>query len=203
MAADNKSIGRFILDGIPPAPRGVPQIEVTFDIDANGILNVSAKDLSTGKEQSIKIQPSSGLDKEEVERLIKEAERYAEEDARKKEKAEARNKADEAIYQSEKLIKEFKDRITPEQKKSLEDAIAQVREAMRKDNVEDIKKATQHLWEVWHPISTALYQQASQAKGAQKEETKKEEGPKGESGEGEVIDAEFKEEKGKEEGHES
>ena len=196
MAQDNKSIGRFILDGIPPAPRGVPQIEVCFDIDANGILNVTAKDLSTGKSQSIRIQPSSGLTKEEVEKLVKEAERYAEEDARKREKAEAKNRADEAIYQSEKLMREFGDKITPEQKKSLETAIQEVREAIKKDDVEEIKRSTQRLLEVWHPISSQLYQQAKTTSSG----TQGSEASSGEekSKEGEVIDAEFREEKGEE-----
>ncbi len=198
MAVDNKSIGRFILDGIPPAPRGVPQIEVTFDLDANGILNVTAKDLSTGKSQSIKVQPSSGLSKEEVENLVKEAEKYAEEDVKKREKVEARNKADEVVYQSEKLIKEFADKMTQEQKGKLQAAIDKVKESMKKDNLEEIKKSTQELFEVWHPISSELYQKQqaqagpqagkTQAGGPQEEGTA--EGPK----EGEVIDAEFKEE---------
>ncbi|HEX68106.1 MAG TPA: molecular chaperone DnaK [bacterium] len=196
MAKDNKSIGRFILDGIPPAPRGVPQIEVTFDIDANGILNVTAKDLSTGKSQSIRIQPSSGLTKEEVERLIKEAEMYAEEDARKREKAEAKNRADEVIYQTEKLMREFGDKLTQDQKDRLQSAINKVREAMKKDELEEIKKATQELLEVWHPISSELYRQAGGGTGRTQTST----GPGGESKreakEGEVIDAEFREEKG-------
>jgi len=199
MAVDNKSIGRFILDGIPPAPRGVPQIEVTFDLDANGILNVTAKDLSTGKTQSIKVQPSSGLSKEEVENLVKEAEKYAEEDAKKREKVEAKNKADEAIYQSEKLMKEFADKMTQEQKDRLQNAINKVRESLKRDDLEEIKKNTQELFEVWHPISTELYQKQQQAKqgtsqggGAQQGSSQDTGGPK----EGEVIDAEFKEEEG-------
>ncbi len=199
MAVDNKSIGRFILDGIPPAPRGVPQIEVTFDLDANGILNVTAKDLSTGKTQSIKVQPSSGLSKEEVENLVKEAEKYAEEDAKKREKVEAKNKADEAIYQSEKLMKEFTDKMTQEQKDRLQNAINKVRESLKRDDLEEIKKNTQELFEVWHPISTELYQKQQQAKqgtsqggGTQQGSSQDTGGPK----EGEVIDAEFKEEEG-------
>ncbi len=145
MAIDNKTIGRFQLVGIPPAPRGIPQIEVTFDIDANGILNVSAKDRGTGKEQSIKIQASGGLSEEEKERLITEAEGHAEEDKKKKEKAEIRNKADTAIYQSEKMLKENKDKIKPEQQKKIEDAIKQVRDAINKDDVEEINRATENL----------------------------------------------------------
>jgi len=198
MAVDNKSIGRFILDGLPPAPRGVPQIEVTFDLDANGILNVTAKDLSTGKSQSIKVQPSSGLSKEEVEKLVKEAEKYAEEDVKKREKVEARNKADEAVYQSEKLIKEFADKMTQEQKDKLQAAIDKVKESIKKDDLEEIKKSTQELFEVWHPISTELYQKQQAQAGPQAGKTEQA-GPRAEGStegpkEGEVIDAEFKEE---------
>jgi molecular chaperone DnaK len=193
MAIDNKTIGRFQLVGIPPAPRGIPQIEVTFDIDANGILNVSAKDRGTGKEQSIKIQASGGLSEEETEKLVKEAEKHSEEDKKKKEKVEIRNKADTAIYQSEKMLKENKDKIKPEQQKKLEDAIKQVRDALNKDDPEEIKKATENLTQTWHSVSSELYQQAT-AQGAQQtgQKTKQSKQPGGKAGEEDVIDADYK-----------
>lgn len=162
MASDNKTIGRFQLVGIPPAPRGVPQIEVTFDIDANGILNVSAKDTGTGKEQSIKIQASGGLSKDETERLVKEAEKHAEEDKQKKEKVEVRNRADTAIHQSEKMLQDNKDKIKAEQKKKIEDAVKQTKGALSKDDTEQIKKATENLTQAWHSVSSELYQQTTQ-----------------------------------------
>ncbi len=161
MAIDNKTIGRFQLVDIIPAPRGIPQIEVTFDIDANGILNVSAKDRGTGKEQSIKIRASGGLSEEEKERLIKEAEKYGEEDKKKKEKVEVRNKAETAIYQSEKMLKDNKDKIKSEQQKKLENAMKQVKDALNKDDTEEIKKAAENLTQVWHSVSSELYQQTT------------------------------------------
>lgn len=170
MAADNKTIGRFQLMGIPPAPRGVPQIEVTFDIDANGILNVSAKDRATGKEQSIKIQASGGLSEEEKERLVSEAEQHSEEDKKKKEKAEAKNKADTMVYQSEKMLKDNKDKIKPDQQKKLEEAIKQVKDAITKDDADEINKATENLNQTWHAISSELYKQTTaQAQGKAKD----------------------------------
>lgn len=199
MAIDNKTIGRFQLVGIPPAPRGVPQIEVTFDIDANGILSVSAKDMGTGKEQSIKIQASGGLSEEEIERLIKDAEKHSEEDKKKKEKVEARNRADTAIYQSEKMLKENKDKLNSEQQKKLEEVIKQVKDALNKDETEQIKRATDNLNRTWHEISSVLYQQATaqgqagaggQASG-QAGQQSQQEGKTG-GGEGEVIDADYK-----------
>ncbi|HHH79601.1 MAG TPA: molecular chaperone DnaK, partial [Thermoplasmatales archaeon] len=162
MAADNKSLGRFHLDGIPPAPRGVPQIEVTFDIDADGILNVSAKDLGTGKEQSIRITGSTKLNDEEIERMKKEAEEHAEEDRKRKENIEARNNADTLIHTAEKTIKELKEKITKEDKENIENAIRELREALTGDNIEKIKEKTEKLSEVLQKASTALYQQAAQ-----------------------------------------
>ncbi len=194
MAADNKTIGRFQLMGIPPAPRGVPQIEVTFDIDANGILNVSAKDRATGKEQSIKIQASGGLSEAEKERLVSEAEKHSEEDKKKKEKAEARNKADTVIYQSEKMLKENKDKIKGEQQKKLEDAVKQVKDAIAKDNAEEINKATENLNQVWHAVSSELYQQttAQGQSGAQQQAKQPKQGGGSKNNEGDVIDADYK-----------
>ena len=168
MARDNKTLGTFHLDGIPPAPRGVPQIEVTFDIDANGILNVSAKDLGTGKEQKISITGSSGLAKEEVERLRKEAEAHAEEDRKAREAAETRNNADNLAYQSEKQLRELGERLSADQKQALEGAIKNVREKLNGNDADAIKQATDELQNRFQNVSAELYRQAaSQAGGAQ------------------------------------
>ena len=140
MAADNKSLGRFLLTGIPPAPRGVPKIEVTFDIDVNGILKVTAKDLATGKEQSITITGSTKLSEEEVERMRKEAELHAEEDRKRKEVVETRNNAESLIYTAEKTLKELKDKIIEEDRKRVEKAIDELRKALTGDNIDEIKK---------------------------------------------------------------
>jgi len=164
MARDNKTLGTFHLDGIPPAPRGVPQVEVTFDIDANGILNVSAKDLGTGKEQKISITGSSGLTKEEVENLRKDAEAHAEEDLKTREAAEARNSADNLAYQCEKQLTELGEKLSADQKKGVEDAIKDVREKLNGTDVEAIKKATEELQSRFQAISAELYKQAASQK---------------------------------------
>src|SRR5580658_7026990 len=166
MSRDNKQLGTFHLDGIPPAPRGVPQIEVTFDIDANGILHVSAKDLGTGKEQKISITGSSGLTKEEVENLRKDAEAHAEEDLKTREAAEARNAADNLAYQCEKQLAELGDKLSADQKKGVEDAIKDVREKLSGTDVEAIKKATEELQSRFQAISAELYKQAAAQKSA-------------------------------------
>ncbi len=159
MAADNKTLGRFILDGIPPAPRGIPQIEVTFDIDANGILNVSAQDKATGREQRITITASSGLSKEEVERLVREAQAHAAEDARRKEEVETRNQADTMIYQTEKTLREYGDRIPADVKSQVEGKVAAVRSALQSGTVDQIKRAMQELGEVVQRIGASMYGQ--------------------------------------------
>jgi len=159
MAAYNKTLGRFQLTGIPPAPRGVPQIEVTFDIDANGIVNVSAKDLGTGKEQKITITASSNLSQEEIERAIKDAERYAAEDKKRKQEAEARNEADSLVYQSEKTIKDLGDKLSSEDKAKLEAEIAKVREALKGTDIDQIKNATESLKQAFYSVSAKIYQQ--------------------------------------------
>jgi molecular chaperone DnaK len=164
MARDNKTLGTFHLDGIPPAPRGVPQVEVTFDIDANGILNVSAKDLGTGKEQKISITGSSGLTKEEVENLRKDAEAHAEEDLRTREAAETRNSADNLAYQCEKQLAELGEKLSADQKKGVEDAIKDVREKLNGTDNEAIKKATEELQNRFQAISAELYKQAASQK---------------------------------------
>jgi molecular chaperone DnaK len=164
MARDNKTLGTFHLDGIPPAPRGVPQVEVTFDIDANGILNVSAKDLGTGKEQKISITGSSGLTKEEVENLRKDAEAHAEEDRKTREAAEIRNTADNLAYQCEKQLTELGEKLSADQKKGVEDAIKDVREKLNGTDAEAIKKATEELQSRFQAISAELYKQAAAQK---------------------------------------
>ncbi|MDQ7052886.1 MAG: Hsp70 family protein [candidate division KSB1 bacterium] len=160
MASDNRTLGRFILDGIPPAPRGVPQIEVTFDIDANGILHVSAKDKATGKEQSIRIEATTGLTKEEIERMQEEAKKFAAEDKKKRERAEALNRADQLAYQTEKNIKELGDKLDADSKSKLESAVSRLREAMKSENVDQINSASEELSRIWNEVSSKIYQQA-------------------------------------------
>jgi len=174
MAKDNKSLGRFILDGIPPAPRGVPQIEVTFDIDANGILTVTAKDKATGKSQSIRIEGSLGVSKEEVERMKREAEMHAEEDRKKRELAEAKNNADAIIYTAQKTLKEFQDKIKEEDKKDIEEKIESLKKLKESDNIEDIKRGIQELSESMQKIGAELYK--SQGGSGSQSDSQKDEG---------------------------
>src|SRR5207253_2558441 len=157
MAADNRLLGQFNLEDIPPAPRGLPQIEVTFDIDANGILNVSAKDLGTGKEKKIRIESSSGLSQTEVERMRKEAEAHAEEDRRKFDLIDARNHADQMVYQMEKLLKEHAAKITDSDKAPIQAAIEKVKQAASKDDVNAIKQAIEELQQTSHAMAQHLY----------------------------------------------
>ncbi len=164
MAIYNRTLGRFDLVGIPPAPRGVPQIEVTFDIDANGILHVSAKDLGTGKEQSIKIESSSGLSKEEVEKMKRDAELHAGEDKARRELVEAKNKADSIIYSTEKSLKEYGDKLSPEERSRIEKAIESCREAAKSDNIGTINKACDDLVSASHKLAEELYKHASSTK---------------------------------------
>ncbi len=199
LVRDNKTIGRFKLDGIPPAPMGVPQIEVTFDIDANGILHVSAKDLGTGKEQKITITASSGLSKEEIERMRTDAEAHAEDDRKGREEIETRNDADNAVYRSEKMLKENAEKISGADKSKIEAAIAEVKEALKGGEASAIKTASDKLNEAWQAVSAELYKAAAEktragkAKGqpgggeAKEEAGKKDEGP--------IIDAEVVDEK--------
>ncbi|MDR3559616.1 MAG: molecular chaperone DnaK [Candidatus Pacebacteria bacterium] len=192
MASDNKTLGRFILDGIPPAPRGIPQVEVTFDIDANGILSVKAKDKATGKEQSIRIEASTGLSKEEVEKMKKDAEAHAEEDKKKKELIETRNLADTLIYSTEKSMREAGDKITADEKKPVEVAIENLKKVKDGDDLEAIKKATEEMSTAAQKIGEKLYKAASEAQQTQTPPTG--EAPKeGEAKEGDVKDAETKE----------
>jgi molecular chaperone DnaK len=167
MAADNKSLGRFVLDGIPPAPRGIPQIEVSFDIDASGILSVTAKDKASGKTQSIRIESSTGLSKDEIERMKKDAELHAEEDKKKKELIEARNMADTLSYSTEKAMKDAGDKVTAEEKKPVEEAIAELNKVKNGDDLEAIKKATETLSQAAQKIGEKLYKAAQEAQQAQ------------------------------------
>jgi len=160
MAYDNKSLGRFILDGIPPAPRGIPQIEVTFDIDANGILKVSAKDKATGREQSMQIIPSSGLSEDEVECMVREAEQFREQDRQKKEEVEARNVADSAIYAAEKLLREQGDKVPGHLRSDVNARIEALRKAMEGSDVAAIRRRTDELSQVLQQVGAAMYQEA-------------------------------------------
>ncbi len=163
MAAGNKSLGRFILDGIPPSPRGIPQIEVTFDIDANGILSVTAKDKATGRSQSIRIEASSGLSKEEIERMKKDAELHAEEDKKSKELIEARNMADTLAYTTEKAMREAGDKITEDEKKPVQEKIEELNKVKNGDDLEAIKKATEALSQEAQKIGQKMYAAAQAA----------------------------------------
>ncbi len=194
MAADNKSLGRFILDGIPPAPRGVPQIEVTFDIDANGILHVSAKDKATGREQSIRIEASSGLTEEEINRMVKEAQMHAAEDRRRREEVDARNQADQTIYQTEKNLKEMADRINPEVKAKIEAAVERTKQALKGKDVGEIKSATEALNQIWHEAAAQMYAQTAQGTSTtetprEEQQTASQERPASEKGK--AVDADF------------
>jgi molecular chaperone DnaK len=193
MAPNNKTLGRFELVGIPPAPRGIPQIEVTFDIDANGIVNVSAKDQATGKEQSIQITASSGLSPEEVDNLVKDAEMNAEEDKKKKELVEARNSADALIYSTEKSIKELGDKVDSETKSKVEEASAALKKAMEGENTEEIKRLSEELTQISHKLAEAMYQQASASEQQADADGESADPAGGAAPEEDVVDADFEE----------
>lgn len=179
MAADNKTLGRFILDGIPPSPRGVPQVEVSFDIDANGILNVAAKDKASGKTQSIRIEASTGLSKDEIEKMKKDAEAHAEDDKKKKELIEAKNLADTLVYTTEKALRDAGDKITAEEKKPIEDAIVELNKVKGGEDAEAIKKATEALSQAAQKIGEKLYKASQEAPKAEGEAGSPPEGGKG------------------------
>jgi molecular chaperone DnaK len=203
MAADNKILGQFDLVGIPPSPRGLPQIEVTFDIDANGIVNVSAKDKATGKEQQIRIQASGGLNDDDIERMVQDAEAHAEDDKARKELVEARNNADTLIHSTEKNLDEYGDKVTEDEKTEIETALVAVREVLESEDAEDIKAKTDALMQASMKLGEAMYK-ASQEEGAAAEGMG--EGPMGGDGGDEpdapedtgdddatVVDADFEE----------
>jgi len=192
MARDNKTLGRFHLTGIPPAPRGVPKIEVTFDIDANGILHVSAKDLGTGKQQAITITGSSNLTREEIDRMVKEAQAHAEEDRRRREEAEVRNQADSLAYQTERMLRDLGDRVPSDEKLRIEQAISDLRDAINKNDISLIRQRMEALQQESYQLSQRLYEQASQTYAGTGAQTGS--SSSGSSGDGEVIDAEFKSE---------
>ncbi|MFH0798242.1 MAG: molecular chaperone DnaK, partial [Candidatus Woesearchaeota archaeon] len=186
MAGDNKSLGRFDLVGIPPAPRGLPQIEVTFDIDANGIVNVSAKDTGTGKEQKITVTGGSGLSDKDIEKMVKEAEENADEDKKKKEAIDTRNEADSIVYSAEKTLKEYGDKVGKEVKDKIEEKINELKESMKSEDVEKMKKSIEDVNKALQEIGQKIYQQAQQHQEEQKSE-KKEKKDK-------VVDADYEEE---------
>jgi len=200
MAKDNTSLGRFQLVGIPPAPRGMPQIEVTFDIDASGILNVKAKDLGTSKEQKITITASTGLNDEEIDKKIKESEKYAEEDKKIKEKIEQKNKADNLIYSVEKTLKDTGDKVSDSEKAQIEEDIKSLRKAIEEDNLENIKSGIEKLTESSHKMAEEIYKKAAAEQSQKQEQTKEapgneqQEEPKKEDEE-KVVDADFEVEK--------
>jgi molecular chaperone DnaK len=189
MARDNRTLGKFHLVGIPPAPRGVPQIEVTFDIDANGIVNVSAKDLGTGKEQKITITSSSGLSKEDINKMVREAESHADEDKRKREEIEARNRADSLVYQTEKMLNENRSKLSESDVKSVESAIADCKKALEGGNIEAINRAADALMQASHKVAEAMYKSGARAGGSDTTTG----GPHAKTGEksDDVIDAEY------------
>ena len=191
MAADNVTLGRFQLTGIPPAPRGVPQIEVTFDIDRNGIVNVTAKDLGTGREQTITVTSSTGLTKDDIDRMVEEAEKHAEEDKQKREKIELRNQADNSLWAVDRTLNELGDKVTAEQKAEVEKAKSELQAAGEKDDTEEIKAKMKALDAVLHKISSELYQQTQQASGQAGPEAA---GPTGGGQDEDIVDADFTEE---------
>ncbi|ACV67605.1 molecular chaperone DnaK [Desulfohalobium retbaense] len=195
MAQDNKSLGRFELTGIPAAPRGVPQIEVTFDIDANGMVNVSAKDLGTGKEQSISIQPSSGLSEDEIDKMVKEAESHAEEDEKKRKLIEARNQADNLIYTTEKSLRDLGDKVEDDVKADIEQKIEALKKTMEGEDEEAIKKATDELSQASHQLAQKLYeqQQGGQAAGDAGGEQAQQDASSGGQDDEDVVDADYTE----------
>ena len=195
MAADNKILGNFELVGLPPAPRGTPQIEVTFDIDANGIVNVSAKDKGTGKEQKIQIQASGGLSEDEINKMVKDAEANKEADKKKRESVDVRNQADSLIFSTEKSLKEHGDKISAEEKKAIENGIADLKKSLESTDTEDIKKKTQSLIQVSMKLGEAVYK-SQQKPGTGKTESPKDAKPNDKDN---VVDADFEDVKEKEE----
>jgi molecular chaperone DnaK len=194
MVADNKSLGKFILDGIPPAPRGVPQVEVTFDIDANGILNVTAQDKATGKEQSMQIIPSSGLSDSEIDKMVQEAEQHQEEDVRRKQQIEVRNQADNLVFAAEKTLREHGDNLPAELKSEIEGKIEATKKALEGDDTEAISQASTDLGQAIQKIGSQMYQQGQgpdAAPGA--EQAASDNGPQSDTSDDDVVEGEFTE----------
>ena len=194
MAVDNKTIGRFVLDGIPPAPRGMPQIEVTFDIDANGILNVAAKDMATGKSQNIRIEASSGLTEQDIEKMVNDAKSNEAVDRDKRQQVETRNTADASVFQVEKQLAEFGDKLSADSKARIEAGINRVKEALKGDTFEEMKASTEALNQLWQQASAEMYQQASQQQQAQPDPSSgSSDSETPGSSNGDAVDAEFEE----------
>ena len=194
MAKDNRTLGKFILDGIPPSPRGIPQVEVTFDIDANGILHVNAKDKATNKEQSIRIEASSGLSEDEVEKMRKDAQSHAAEDTKVKEEVDVRNQADSLVYQTEKQMKEMEDKLEADDKTTIETSLGRLKESLKNDNVDEMKSAIEQVNKDWNEIATKIYSQTGAAPGAEQQAPPQgEPESKGGNGkpDGEVQDADY------------
>jgi molecular chaperone DnaK len=192
MARDNRTLGKFHLVGIPPAPRGVPQVEVVFDIDANGILNVSAKDTATGKQQNITITASSGLTKDEIDKMVKEAESNAAEDTKRKQEIEVRNQTDSLVYSTERTLNEHAGKLAEADKKAIDDALAEAREALKGEDVDRMKRASENLTRASHKLAEVMYRDAQgQQGGAQAGARSDGAGAAGGPKEGEVVDAEF------------
>jgi len=196
LARDNRTIGRFHLDGIPPAPRGIPQVEVTFDIDSNGILNVAAKDKATNKEQTIRIESSSGLTETEIQKMVKDAEAHAAEDKHKKEEINLRNETDQMIYQTEKQLSELGEKIDPDSKAKIQASLDRAKQAVKGENIDEIRSSKEGLNSALHELATKMYSQTQQP-GAQpgqqppqQEEPRREEGPKTDKGTG-PVDADY------------
>tara|TARA_Y100000816_G_scaffold230625_1_gene175881 strand:+ start:925 stop:2826 length:1902 start_codon:yes stop_codon:yes gene_type:complete len=190
MAVDNKTIGRFHLDGIPPAPRGVPQVEVTFDIDANGILNVSAKDKATGKEQSIRIEASSGLSDSEVDKMVNDAKKHEEDDKQKRELIDMQNQAEQLVYQTEKNIDEYKDKLEESEKKSLEDALEKVKTAKDANDLDSLKSSVDELNTAWNAVASKMYDSVKEDDSSNSENSSKKEKSK-KKDDAEIEDADF------------
>ncbi|GIT02924.1 MAG: hypothetical protein CM1200mP28_01830 [Deltaproteobacteria bacterium] len=197
MSTDNKTLGRFELVGIPPAPRGVPQIEVTFDIDANGIVHVSAKDLGTGKEQAIKIESSGGLSEEEVEKMINDAEQYADEDKAKRESVEVKNQAETLIYSTEKSVSELGEKLPEEDKTKIEACNEQLKKSVESDDIEAIKSDIEALSQASHKMAEMLYSQQQETQQSQDPEDESDQQPDGDEKSGkedeDIVDADFEE----------
>jgi molecular chaperone DnaK len=198
MANDNRTLGRFVLDGIPSAPRGVPQIEVTFDIDANGIVNVSAVDKATSKKQHITITASSGLNENEIDKMVKDADAHSQEDKKRREEIELRNQADSMVYNTEKTLKENKEKISPSMAADLESAVAALKKSIEDKNADSIKSNMEKLTSLSHKMAEELYKTAQAKEEAEKKEAEpgeEKEAPSEEKKDEDVVDAEFEEAK--------
>ncbi len=197
MAGDNREIGRFILDGIPPAPRGVPQVEVTFDIDANGILSVGATDKASGKEQSIRIEGSGGLDKGEIDRMVREAESHADEDRQRKDLVEKRNNLDSLVYRAEKMLGENAEALSPEDKQRIESALADAKQDLESEDLARLDAALQRVEQELHKVAEVLYKAQAEQAGPQPGGPGAGAAPGDPpSDDGDIVDAEYTEEKG-------